>query len=66
MIKPKVGINFYKLSRARIFSVLLCQNLITCFLTFCSSERLIPTYFFNFKFLFILVANNNKGIILII
>ena len=40
-----------QLSHARIFSVLLCQNLIPCFLTFCSSERSIPTYFLNFKFL---------------
>ena len=55
--EPKVGINFYQLSHARIFSVLLCQNcLIPCFLTFCSSERSIPTHFLNFKFLFILVC----------
>ena len=32
--KPKVGLNFYKSSLARIFSVHLCQNLIPCFLTF--------------------------------
>ena len=27
-------------------TVLLCQNLFPCFLTFCSSERLIPTHIF--------------------
>ena len=35
--KPKVGLNFYKLTLARIFSVHLCQNFIPCFLTFCST-----------------------------
>ena len=30
--------------------VLLCQNLIPCFLTFCSSERSIPTHFLNYYF----------------
>ena len=49
-----VRINFYQLSHARIFSVLLCQNIIPCFLTFCSSERPIPTHLLNFKYLFIL------------
>ena len=49
MIKPKVGLKF---------SVLLYQNLIPCFLTFCCSERLIPTHFLNFKF--ILVNNFDK------
>ena len=45
---PKVGAKLHQLSHARIFSVLLCQNLIPCFLTFCSSERSIPTHFLNF------------------
>ena len=31
-----------------IFSYLLCQNLFPCFLTFCSSERSIPTHFLLF------------------
>ena len=62
MVKPKVGIKIYQLSHARIFSVLLCQNLFPCFLTFCSSERLIPTHFLNFKLLIIVLAEIFKGI----
>ena len=45
------GSTFYQLSHT---SVLLCQN--PCFLTFCSSERSIPTHFLNlFAFYSILV-----------
>ena len=48
MIKPKVGFKLYQLSHIKIFSVLLCQNLIPCFLTFCSSEKSIPACFLDF------------------
>ena len=44
-------------SCARIFSVLLCQNLIPCFLTFVAmKDQSLATHFLNFKCLFILVC----------
>ena len=64
MVKPKVEIKIYQLSRARIFSVLLCQNLFPCFLTFCSNERSIPAHFLNFKLLIIVLAEIFKGIMI--
>jgi len=43
---PKVGI--------KIFKNILCQNIIPCFLTFCSSDQSLLS-FLKFKFLNILV-----------
>ena len=54
---PKVGINFYKLSLARIFSVHSCQNFIPCFLTFVALLiPSIPTHHLNFEFFIHLVC----------
>jgi len=44
---PKVGIELFKIS---------CQNIIPCFLTFCSSDQSLLSFFLNFKFLNILVC----------
>ena len=58
--KPKVGINFYKLSLARIFSVHSCQNLFLVSLLFVA--LLDPFYPYSpFKFLIFYLSSTSIG-----